>query len=135
MYLFLLLLPILGSVFFSFSDIYYNLSWDLMTSLPKDFKKTVECLRHHFTNDEIDNILSSPDNMTGNRRIVLTLIGHLRHGEELFKLLDILESVKDAPHLPAVLKSIRKSELYKWYEKGGQVTKPIIVAKILCKHM
>ena len=78
--------------------------------MPKDFKNTVQCLRKHLTDDEVSNILQSQDHDTGNLRIITSLIFHLRHGEGLFEICDILESVKDSPHLSAVIKSFRKCE-------------------------
>ena len=78
--------------------------------MPEDFKKNLECLREHFTDNEVKDILSSPDHMTGNFRIIQVLLSHFRRGEELFKLFDILDSIKGAPHLSTVLREFKKSK-------------------------
>ena len=82
-----------------------------MLNMPKDFKKTVEDLKQHLTDDEVKYILSSPDYMTGNQRIIMFLIKQLKHGEELFKLFDILESIKDSPNLAIHIDALRKGGL------------------------
>ena len=81
-----------------------------MTSLPEDFKKTVECIRQHFTSDEVNTILSAPDYMTGNRRIITILMSHVKGNEDFLKLCDILESIENAPHMSAVIRLFKKSE-------------------------
>ena len=92
-------------------DPYYIMCYELIASMPEDFKKTVGDLREHFSDAEANEILSSPDYLTGNRRILITLLSHLKHGEEIFQLWNILLSIKDAPHLPAVVESVKRSEL------------------------
>ena len=96
---------------FAFVDVFFNMTYELMKALPQDYKKTVECIRQHLTDEEVSNILSSPDYMTSNRRIIMTLITRMKGGEELFKFFDILKLIKDAPHLPDVVESFRNSKL------------------------
>ena len=99
-------------MYFLFADIIFNLSYELMTSLPEDFKKTVDCLRQHFTDDEVNDILSASDYLTGNRRIITTLMNHAKGKEGFLKLCDILESIENAPHMRAIIKAFKKSEFY-----------------------
>ena len=89
-----------------------SLGYEFITSLPKDFNNTVECLRQHFSDEEINDILSSPDYLTGNKKIVTILMSHVKCKEDSLKFCDILESIKNAPHLPAVIKFFKKSEFY-----------------------
>lgn len=81
-----------------------------MTSLPVDFKKTVECIRQHFTSDEINHILSSSDYLTANRRIMIILMTRVKCNEDFLKLCDILESIENAPRMSAAVALIKKSE-------------------------
>ena len=91
---------------------FYGMSCELIVNMPQDFKKTVGDLREHFSDEEADEILSSPDYLTANQKILVTLMSHVRHSEEIVKLWNILSSIKDAPHLPAAVESFKKSELY-----------------------
>lgn len=78
--------------------------------MPEDFKKTVEYIRPHLTDEEASSILSSPDYFTANEKIILTLLMHLKHGDEIFKFWDILALIKDPPDLPAVFESVKRSK-------------------------
>ena len=97
---------------FIFADVSFNLGYELMASLPEDFKNTVECLRQHFSDDEVDDILSAPDYLTGNERISKILFNHAVCKRDPYTLCDILESIENAPRLPAVIKFLKRSEFY-----------------------
>ena len=108
---------------------YYEVIQNLVVNMPEDFKKTLECLREHFTDNEVKDILSSPDHMTGNFKIIQFLISHFKRGEELFKLFDILESIKGAPYLSTVLQGFKKRkftgisiQVVIWEEYNSQVS-------------
>ena len=101
---------VLNHVLYAFPDIIFNLTYELMQTLPKDFKRTAESLRQHLSDEEFSDIMSSPNYKTGNQRIITTLIRRLSHGEDLFKFFDILELIEDAPYLPVVIESFKNSK-------------------------
>ena len=98
-------------IFYIFIDLHFNMAYELVGSMPKDFKKTMGYIRQHFTDDEANDILSSSNHFDANKKIMVTLLSRVKHTEGMFKLWDILGSIKDAPRLSAAVESVKKSEL------------------------
>ena len=98
-------------VFYAFIDLHFNMAYELVGSMPKDFKKTMGYIRQHFTDDEANDILSSSNHFAANEKIVGTLLLHIKQNEDIYKFWNIIESIKDAPQLSAAVESVKKSEL------------------------
>ena len=81
---------------------------NLMMSMPKNYKKTVKDLQHYLTNEEISDVLASPDFMTANKIIITCLLK--TYGQHLSSFLSILELIKDVPALTAVINHFKKSK-------------------------
>ena len=94
-----------------FIDLHFNMAYELVGSMPKDFKKTMGYIRQHFTDDEANDILSSQNHFAANEKIAGTLLLHIKHTEDIYKFWNIIESIKDAPQLSAAVESFKKSEL------------------------
>ena len=86
-----------------------------MSTLPIDFKRTVECIRQHLTSDEINDILSAPDYLTANRKIMIILMSRVKCINDFLKLCNILESIENAPQMSAVIRLVKKSEFSRLY--------------------
>ncbi|XP_065910070.1 uncharacterized protein [Dysidea avara] len=80
---------------------------NLMMSMPKNYKKTVKDLQHYLTNEEISDVLASPDFMTANKIIITCLLK--TYGQHLSSFLSILELIKDVPALTAVINHFKKT--------------------------
>ena len=78
-------------------------------NLPEDYKKTVKELRQHLTDDDVSHILASPNYISANQRIIMSLMQKVSHYQELFTLFAMLESIKGTPALSAAIKQLKES--------------------------
>jgi len=76
--------------------------------MPQDYKKTVEDLQQYLTDEVISEILASPHFMTANQIIISYLLK--TYGHHLSSFLSMLESIKDAPALTALINQLKESE-------------------------
>ena len=88
----------------------FELIKNLMISMPKDYKKTVKDLQQYLTDEEISDILASPHAIAANQKIVMYLLE--TYGQRLSSFLSILESIKDAPAVTAVINRFKKGKFY-----------------------
>jgi len=88
----------------------FDLIKNLIISMPKDYKKTAKDLQQYLADEKISDILGSPNVMIANQKIITYLLE--AYGQQLSSFLSILESVKDAPALNAVIKRYKESKFY-----------------------
>ena len=90
----------------------YQVAFNLIGNMPKDYRKTVKELRRFLTDAEVSTILASPNYLTANERIVtIVVINAMKRGGPL-GISEILESVTDAPGLTGILKTFRRSKFH-----------------------
>jgi len=90
----------------------YQVIFNLIGNMPKDYRKTVRELRRFLTDDEASTIMASPDYLTANEKILtIVMMNAMKHGGPL-AMSEILESVTDAPRLTRMMKMFRRSKLF-----------------------
>lgn len=82
----------------------------LVTKMPQNYKKTVKEIQPFLHDDEISDILASPDYMTANGRIITIVLSYSAEHSDMLSLCDILESVTEAPELTMLLRTFRRSK-------------------------
>ena len=79
----------------------------LYQHLPEDYMTTVSKLERHLADNEITEILSAPNAVLANRKILDSLIMHMKCKEDLLDLCDQLEKISGSRDMNNIINDLR----------------------------
>ena len=84
-----------------------KLKYDVIVqSLPSDYEKTLQVVQDHLTDNQICDVLTSPNHTTANKTILNCLMEKVKGVADLVEFCDHLEKITSLLHEQGVLTTI-----------------------------
>ncbi|XP_065910436.1 uncharacterized protein [Dysidea avara] len=110
----------------------------LYQSFPENYMHTVSKLEQHLTDTDITSILGCTNTILANKKILDSLIVHMKCREDLLDLCDHLEKISESPNMTNVVNELRndvinniqKEPQPKSHSKADDEPDPIVFSKL-----